>query len=74
MSKDARLGAIAAGACIVIAVVLTLSVDPRLDRQLEHFHVAVEVCNEVAARREDRDAAVERHAGKRGQVLSRVDR
>lgn len=34
MSKDARLGAIAAGACIVIAVVLTLAVDPRLDRQL----------------------------------------
>ena len=34
MSKHARLGAIAAGACIVVAVVLTLAVDPRLDRQL----------------------------------------
>src|SRR5262245_59509224 len=33
MSKDARLGAIAAGACIVIAVGLVLAVDSRLDRQ-----------------------------------------
>jgi hypothetical protein len=33
MSKDARLGVAAAGACIVVAVVLMLAVDSRLDRQ-----------------------------------------
>jgi hypothetical protein len=33
MSKDARLGVAAAGACTVVAVVLMLAVDSRLDRQ-----------------------------------------
>jgi hypothetical protein len=33
MSRDARLGAVAAGACIVMAIVLMLAVDSRLDRQ-----------------------------------------
>ena len=76
-----------APACLVL--VLTLSIgsvalrgqnppngprEPDFDRQLQHFDVPMQVGHEVAPRRKQRDAPVERHPRESGQMLSCVQR